>query len=340
MKSASSFILLLLPILALSSTSHTSSSDDEFPALDGPYMGQTPPGMTAEPFAPGIISKEGWELEGVFAPGMKEFYFTLDRGEYTSYNPENFHPTVIGFRQENDTWVKFLEFPRQGEMVFSPDGKRMHLTKGYRDREGDDWSEYKSLGPMFDRDDWGIMRLSSSANGTYVFDDYKSNDVIRISTVKDGKRQPPVPMGSHINSGTYTAHPFIAPDESYLIWDSKREDGYGDSDLYISFRQKDDSWGPAINMGESVNSDKWDTYATVTPDGKYILFNRGIEKSTNNPDMYWNIDIYWVDARIIDELRDQDTRRIAVKLWALAFKGLALAYALFAQSEFYHLLLC
>lgn len=253
-------------------------------------MGQTPPGMTAEPFAPGIVSKEGWELEGVFAPGMKEFYFTTSHVEPIS-------PTVIGFRQQNNVWKKYIEFPRHGEIGFSPDGERMHMAKSYKDRGGDGWSERKSLGPLFDREDLGIMRLSASAKGTYVFDDYKSGGVIRISTIFNGIRQEPTPIGPMINTGQMTAHPFIAPDESYLIWDSKREEGYGDSDLYISFRQQDGSWGPAANMGEGINSDKWDAFASVTPDGKYILFNRRISEDNTN------IDIYWVDARIIETLR-------------------------------------
>ena len=280
-------IILLLSALAMSNKSY---SQDEFPVLEGPYLGQKPPGMMAEPFAPGIISREGWELEGVFAPGMKEFYFTTTGGKYT-------RPTVIGFRQQNNVWEKYIEFTRIGEVVLSPDGTRMHMAEGYKDRMGDGWSERKSLGSMFDREDWGIMRLSVSAKGTYVFDDYKSNDVIRISTLKDGKRQAPLQMGPMVNTGKMTAHPFIAPDESYLIWDSEREGGYGDSDLYISFRQKDGSWGPAINMGDKVNSDKWDAYASVTPDGKYILFNRGIDDDNDN------VDIYWVDAKIIENLR-------------------------------------
>jgi len=100
-----------------------------------------------------------------------------------------------------------------------------------------------------------------------------------------------------VNTGKWTAHPFISPDESYLIWDSEREGGYGGSDLYISFRQKDGSWGPATNMGDKINSDKGDTYASVTPDGKYILFNRSIDKKT------YNTDIFWVDAQIIETLR-------------------------------------
>lgn len=286
------FYIFIAIFSALTMNSQT-YAQDEFPILKGPYMGQKTPGMMAEPFAPGIISKDGWELEGVFAPGMKEFYFTLDRAT----EDKKFRPTVIGFRQQNNTWKKFTEFLRRGEVSISPDGQRMHMAKGYKERVGDGWSERKSLGPMFDRKDWGIMRLSASAKGTYVFDDYKSNDEIRISTLKDGKRQAPKKMGPVVNTGKWTAHPFIAPDESYLIWDSEREGGLGKTDLYISFRQKDGSWGPAINMGPKVNSDKSDFFASVTPDGKYILFNRTVNKEP------LNIDIYWVDAQIIETLR-------------------------------------
>lgn len=276
-------------LLASLSKNGKSDAQREYPTLTGPYLGQKPPGMVAEPFAPGIISKDSWELEGVFAPGMKEFYFTTDSGKGTPI-------TVIGFRQKNNVWKKYIEFKRKGEVTFSPDGKRMHMAEGYKDRSGNGWTERKSLGPMFDHKDWGIMRLTASANGTYVFDDYKSKG-IRISKVKDGKRQSPTWMGPQVNSGKFTAHPFIAPDESYLIWDSNREGGYGYSDLYISFKQKDGSWGPAINMGPEVNSELGDTYASVTPDGKYILFNRRIDNEKDNTD------IYWVDAKIIETLK-------------------------------------
>ena len=290
MKPTFGYIGLVISVLATISTSH----GRDFPVLKGAYMGQTPPGMTAEVFAPGIVSTEAWELEGVFAPGMSEFYFTEKGGE-------NNRPTVVGFRQESNIWKKYIEFSRNGEVTFSPDGKRMHMAEGYKERVGSGWSERKSLGPMFQREDWGVMRLSASARGTYVFDDYKSGDVIRISTLVDGKRQEPKKMGPVVNTGKWTAHPFIAPDESYLIWDSEREGGFGESDLYISFRQKDESWGPAINMGDKVNSDKWDAYASVTPDGKYILFNRGVDPENDN------VDIYWVSANIIDELRPKES---------------------------------
>lgn len=281
-----------IPIILLFSISITcfkSYSQDKSQGLTGQLLGQTPPGMVAEPFAPNIISKEGWDGEGVFAPGMKEFYFTRKDKQYE-------RRTVIGFRLENNIWTQYLEFPRRGEIGFSTDGKRMYMAKGYKDRIGDGWSKRKSLGPMFDRKDWGIMRLSASAKGTYVFDDYNSNDIIRVSTLKDGIRQEPIKMDAEVNTGKWTAHPFIAPDESYLIWDSERKGGYGETDLYIRFKNTDGSWGKAINMGEDVNSANADYFASVTPDGRYILFNRKIDDEGNT-------DIYWVDAKIIETLK-------------------------------------
>lgn len=285
-------ILISITVLAaMMAMSATSGLAKDFPVITGPLMGQTPPGTTAEVFAPGLISTDGWEVEGVFAPGMQEFYYVTDDG----YE----QPTIIGFRYQDNQWRKFSEFRRTGEPFFTADGKTMHLAKGYRERTAEGWSDVKSLGPLFDRDDWGIMRLTASNAGTYVFDDYKSGGVIRVSRVVDGKRQAPELMGAEINVGEWTAHPFIAPDESYLIWDSEREGGFGASDLYISFRQTDGSWGSAINMGPEVNSEKSDFYASVTPDGKYILFDRTMDGEAGNR----NVDIYWVDAGIIERLK-------------------------------------
>ena len=129
----------------------------------------------------------------------------------------------------------------------------------------------------------------------------RTKNQLRVSNVTEDGRQEPVDLPEQINSGEWTAHPFIAPDESYLIWDSEREDGYGQSDLYITFRQEDGSWGPAINMGPNVNSEDDDFYGGVTPDGKFLIFDRTVER--NGDDI--NVDVYWVDAQIIEDLRPQ-----------------------------------
>lgn len=259
-------------------------NDPHFPLLEGPYFGQNPPGSTSEVFAPGIVSTELYELFSAFTPDMKEFYFVR-------YD-ENDKASMIVLKSQNNQWHKSIVGPRMGEPFISPDGKTMHLGKRYMERTADGWSELKSLGLPYSEFD--IMRFVVSSKGTYYFDTM-GKDPIRYSRLMDGEHEDPKKL--NLDLGLHNAHPFIAPDESYLIWDDQRESGFGKADIYISFRQQDDSWGPAINMGDKINSERGDSYATVTPDGKYILFNRSIGDN--------NVDIYWVDAKIIETLRPQ-----------------------------------
>jgi predicted Rdx family selenoprotein len=149
--------------------------------------------------------------------------------------------------------------------------------------------------------DTRIMRMTSSKNGTIYFDTFDANNTsvpIRFSKIENGVRQAPQALGPEINTGTYMSHPFIASDESYLIWDAKREGGQGDSDLYISYRKNDGGWTQAINLGDKINTDAWEAAASISPDGKYLFFNRNVGSSA-----YENVDIFWVSTQIIEELR-------------------------------------
>lgn len=264
------------------------SSSEESPLFD-----LKPPGIVAESFDAGNFSQEGYALAGEFHPAMEEFYFT------TSHDAP-FLPKVIVFRKGENAWKKY-DFFSTDSAVDSILFSRFH----YIDRTDTGWSKMKSLSSMFDREDWGIMRLTASAKGTYVFDDYKSNDVIRISTIKDGVREAPKLLGEEINTGKWTAHPLIAPDESYLIWDSEREGGFGGTDIYISFKQEDGSWGSAINLGEEINTPIDENTARLTIDGKYLFFWRAEEKEKEDGSTYWESSREWVDAKVIEELRAQ-----------------------------------
>ena len=102
------------------------------------------------------------------------------------------------------------------------------------------------------------------------------------------------PITLDIDTGTTLKfHPFIAPDDSYLIFDSKRENG--NADIYISFRQKDGSWGAAINLGDKINTELSDVYGSVTSDGKYFFFRRTLSNGKKNT--------MWVDTGFIEVLR-------------------------------------
>jgi Tol biopolymer transport system component len=275
--------ILLFSMLAFSSNSY---SQHEFPVLKGPYLGQNPPGLTPKVFAPSIVSTEHHEWGPFFSPDMKEFYFSRR-------NNQSGKDSYFVLKFENNRWHESKVEHEIGEL--STDGKTMFYTNQYRERTDEGWSALKSLGSAFE--DIDIMRLTTSSKGTYVFDEYpKEGDfVLRYSRLIIGKREAPKLLSKEINTGKQNVHPFIAPDESYILWDSTRDNGYGGSDIYVSFRQENGSWGAAINLGDKINTNVSERGGYVTPDGKYFFFFA--------PDSKGKGDIFWVSAQIIENLR-------------------------------------
>ncbi|MCC1485065.1 hypothetical protein [Winogradskyella immobilis] len=199
---------------------------------------------------------------------------------------------MVAIQYKDNLWTETFVVPR-GEI--SPDGTILYKGNEYRERTPSGWSELRSIGAPFDS--IPIMRLTASFDGTYYFDDvsqFNDKSLVNIgySRLIDGIHEKPKTLNFDMGT-TLQFHPFIAPDESYLIFDSRPEGG--DNDIYISFRQKDGSWGNAINLGDTINTEFSDVYGSVTPDGKYFFFRSTLSNGENNT--------MWVDTSFIEKLR-------------------------------------
>jgi Tol biopolymer transport system component len=62
----------------------------------------------------------------------------------------------------------------------------------------------------------------------------------------------------------------------------------------VCFRNADGSWGEALRFGAPINTSRHDQCPWVSNDGKYLFFAsfRGGRSQ-----------VYWVDARVIEEMR-------------------------------------
>jgi hypothetical protein len=100
--------------------------------LTGEYLGQTPPGMSVEMFAPDIISKaDNFELNSVFSPKGDEFIFTRgpsinkDKGEFcpmVSPDGKYFFFTAKNNNKGDIYWVStdYLETLRSATGIAAP----------------------------------------------------------------------------------------------------------------------------------------------------------------------------------------------------------------------------
>jgi ankyrin repeat protein len=282
-----------------------SQAPPEFPEMKGDYLGQTPPGDTPEIFAIGIVSDYGMEAEhspAVFSPDGNELFWT-----------KQFRGPILFMRRVNGLWTAPEKAPfnsefGDGEPFFTPDGNKLLFLSfrpleagGRTDKESlwsvkrtnGGWSEPKPVSPSINAYElhWEI---SISAKGTVYFSADHGGGLgkrdIYCSRLVDGQYEQPANLGSPINTEGIEHTPFIAPDESYIIFSSDgHQPIYGGLDLFISYKNDDGSWTDPINLGEKINTYWFELWPAITPDGKYMFFLRG--------------EIMWVDAGFIEELR-------------------------------------
>jgi len=276
----------------------------DFPILKGAYLGQKPPGKTPEIFAAEIISFGQHEHGFVISPANDEAFYV---------KPSN-NMSIMHLKRENDRWLAPEIAPFSGQfkdmcLRFSLDGKKIYFTskrpiKGKTDfniwiveKKGETWKQPVSIGNSVNTN-YNECNPSVAANGNLYFQYFTNNGLksdIYYSPYKNGSSDKPEKLPPGINTEYNDAGPFIAPDESYLMFHSNRPGGYGYMDLYISFKNPDGSWGKAKNLGEAINTGLSESGAYVTPDNKYLFFSNYFGQRIGH--------IYWVDASLIDSLR-------------------------------------
>jgi Tol biopolymer transport system component len=290
----------------------SNEENSKFPILKGPYLGQKPPGMIPEIFAPGIVSTEKTEMNSVFSPNGKEFFFARRDGK-----------TLVMYfsRKSNGRWTKPEAFPYcegifNGDMSYSPDGRRLYycsdrktddylgsLDIWYCERTESGWSEPVHLGPTVNSASSDTYPVFTKNGGLFFGSDREGgmgDKDLYYTRLVDGSYTKPIPLGNAINSEYGEGDTYVAFDESYMIINTwGRPDCYGSGDLYISFKLADGSWSKAKNMGERINTEFLEFCPMMSPDGKYLFY-------TSN--RRGNGDIYWVDAGIIEKLKPDELK--------------------------------
>jgi len=281
MKKIILFNFLLLTALT------TNARQTDFPKLTGPYLGQKPPGITPEVFAPGIVSTpNSREFSGTFSTDGKEYYFFRFADK----------PVMMECKENKEGWsAPQPAFFNTEHINYEPhiayDGKIFFFCSsrpypGYKEgriptqvwmmkRNGNKWDS-----PVHLR--MGMAPTTTEEGLIYInFDIFKlTNDSLtlidKVRYRHDVKEVDQLP----------SFHSCISKDESYILFDCK-------DILYVSFRGKDGTWGKPINLCEKLNVNADIMLPTLSPDNKYMFF-------------CYKKDIYWVSTEIIEELRPKE----------------------------------
>lgn len=286
------FVAVSLLIFSLDIQAQSPSGE-----MKGEYMDQKKPGLTSKIFAQGFIStKEYSEISAFFHPNGKEFYFTRRRAEN-----ENFAIMISKFA--GGKWSKPLSLLEGEGMVpvITKDGRKLYYSSievtdendskmepnlWVMERQGNSWGDPKPLGSEVNTPDKAEWFPSIADDGTLYFkrsNFMEGTENIYFAEVKNESYQKAKPFEASFASEYFTEDPFMAPDESYVIFSPGGPKLFGP--MHISFRDDQGNWTLPKNMGLEG------TLPSLSPDQKYLFFIK-------------NEDVYWVDAQVIENLRE------------------------------------
>ena len=293
---------LLISVTALS------VANDEATFGDGPYLGQRPPGVTAEVFAAGLIPENEWAgCSGFLNDGTVFVYSSMEGG--TDWR---FKPTYV-MKLENGKWTEPEVAPFSEYMPYNftvgPGGKTVYFTTLKSPDKStsmlleqaniwavtltaEGWTEPVMLGASINTDEYYENYPTVARDGTIYYmsrreDTVGKTDIYR-SRNRDGRYADAENLGPPINSVESDQDPFIAPDGTYLIVClTGRTDSFGKYDLYVSFPEEDGSWSEPANLGGGVNTPESEFRPYVTADGKYLFFTALDSESDNIGRIFW-----------------------------------------------------
>jgi len=295
------------------------AQQNSFQIIKGPYFGQKPPGFKPEVFAPGLISTQQQELMISFSTDGKLCIFHRRPDNPSISEVQYMVQTKSGWSQPKG--IPFIDNKNDGYFILSPGEKALYFAS-LRPYPGtvEKRKERKLWKMTFQNQQWQKPQLIDFCKNTsnhighpnftndgtvYFYDASKTGGLDRAdifySISKNGKLGKIQNPGPGINTDTDECDAFINPDEKYMLLAIKAHPECigNDFDIFVSFKRSENGWTQAVSLGETINSRSREIYPRVSPDGKFIFFS-------SNRSGNW--DIYWMDSKIIEELKQDESK--------------------------------
>jgi hypothetical protein len=221
-------------------------------------------------------------------------------------------PRILMVRLERDGWTAPVSVSIGSSLTdfrdpfISPGGERIYFFSTdplpgreaagkeniwYAERDGAGWGEPVPVAASINAllTHWQVS-VAANLDLYFAAADEGADFVGRIMVARwvDGAYVDPIPLGPPIDTGEMELTPFIAPDESYLLF-SRLADSVSTPNLYVTYRVGADRWSEPVRIDRIAYA----LCPVVSPDGRY-LFYMGSSHA-----------VYWMTTQVLRDLKPQ-----------------------------------
>jgi hypothetical protein len=181
---------------------------------------------------------------------------------------------VIGVREDNSVVYLLNSYNRGKGIAFTKQINGKWISPELLPLK---WQENKEFVGYYMHPDFNVLLISMKG------DDSEGMEDLYVS-VKDSlwNWSTPIHLGPTVNTEGFEISPFLSQDKQRLYFASNGHGGFGGADIFVTQRLYDNwtVWSKPINLGEKINSDKFDAYFSIGRDSTvYFSSNRSGELS-------------------------------------------------------------
>jgi hypothetical protein len=136
------------------------------------------------------------------------------------------------------------------------------------------WGNPINLNEVFKVDkDLYPTSISKDGKTLYLYSSADYDGIIYSSTFANGTWGPLVKLNDNINTKYWESHATISHDNKKLYFTSNRKGTLGGLDIYVSERDSTGDWGPAVNLGPTINTPYNEETPFLSKDDKTLFFS-------------------------------------------------------------------
>jgi hypothetical protein len=155
-------------------------------------------------------------------------------------------------------------------------------------RVGEHWLRPELIGGLNTNMHDASIALSNDGSVLFIFKSTtKDGGDIFQSMLNGNEWSTPERLGPNINTKYWEGSCSLSSDGQLLYFASDRPGGLGGRDIYVSRKQTDGNWGPAENLGPSVNTPFNDDAPHIHPDGIHLFFSSEGHSSMGGYDLFY-----------------------------------------------------
>lgn len=128
--------------------------------------------------------------------------------------------------------------------------------------------------------------LSPDGMELFIYKDENNGDLF-FSSLEGKTWSNPKSLGNNINSGSWEPSATTNATENLIFFTSNRKGGYGNRDIYVTHKQINGEFAPAVNLGPKINTEYDEDSPFIHADGKTLYFSSKGHKSMGGFDIFY-----------------------------------------------------